>query len=657
MSIPALAGGVKSSPAQTSPSSVDKSLLLRLRRSESGARKSGPPMSLSPAFLDELRARTLLSAVISPSVKLIRAGREWKACCPFHNEKTPSFTINDEKGFYHCFGCGAHGDAIRFLTDAQGLPFMDAVKELAAKAGIEVPAPDPQARERAERTSTLTDVMASCQKWFAEQLAGIEGAEAREYLKNRGIDAAAVARFGIGLAPDGRNKLKTALSSLGEDKLVETGMLIKTDEGETYDRFRGRLMIPIRDARGRVIAFGGRILGTGEPKYLNSPDTPLFDKGRTLYNIDRASPASRQAKRLIVVEGYMDVIALDRAGVAEAVAPNGTAVTEHQLERMWRLDPAPILCFDGDSAGQKAAIRAASRALPFLAPERTLRFVELPAGQDPDDIVRNGGRDALESILSAPEPLVERLWRHELTAQPLTTPEARAGLRQRLIEHSQAIGDQALARLYRDEWLRRFQDEVNPPRQYQPQPFRRPFQPGQRGGKWQPPKPPAGTVARAIATGGLDRVMARSLVIGFAYFPEALEEHCEQFASLPIGEAPLARVRDRLVDAAVSGEMLDRETLATILRESGTAADLEKARRTGMMAFSFTRSDTAPDRAVRDLGIAIDALTADGEIGAALQAATERLKEGEEDAFEEQRRLHSQREEIKERLASLAGSD
>ena len=613
-------------------------------------------MTLSPAFLDELRARTLLSAVISPSVKLIRAGREWKACCPFHNEKTPSFTINDEKGFYHCFGCGAHGDAIRFLTDARGLPFMDAVKELAAKAGIEVPAPDPQARERAERTSTLTDVMASCQKWFAEQLAGIEGAEAREYLKKRGIGPATVTRFGIGLAPEGRNKLKAALSSLGEDKLVETGMLIKPDEGETYDRFRGRLMIPIRDARGRVIAFGGRILGAGEPKYLNSPDTPLFDKGRTLYNLDLASPATRSARRLIVVEGYMDVIALDRAGIAEAVAPNGTAVTEAQLERMWRLDPNPILCFDGDSAGQKAAIRAAARALPLLGPERTLRFVELPSGQDPDDVVRNGGRDAVEALLSTPEPLVDRLWRHELQAQPLTTPEARAGLRQRLIEHSQAIRDQALARLYRDEWLRRFQDEVNPPRQFQP--FqRRQFQPGQRGGRFQQFKPPAGPAAKAIAVTGVDRLMARALILGFANFPEALQEHCEQLASLPIGEAPLARIRDRLVDAAVSGEMLDRETLATILRDSGTAADLEKARRTGTMAFSFTRSDTAPDRAVRDLGTAIDALMADGEIGAALQAATERLKEGEEDAFEEQRRLHSQREEIKERLASLAGSD
>ena len=611
-------------------------------------------MSLSPAFLDELRARTLLSAVISPSVKLIRAGREWKACCPFHKEKTPSFTINDEKGFYHCFGCGAHGDAIRFLTDARGLPFMDAVKELASKAGLDVPAPDPQARERAERTSTLTDVMAACQKWFAEQLAGIDGAEAREYLKKRGIGPATVTRFGIGLAPEGRNKLKSALSSLGEDKLVETGMLINPDDGETYDRFRGRLMIPIRDARGRVIAFGGRILGQGEPKYLNSPDTPLFDKGRTLYNLDLASPATRSARRLIVVEGYMDVIALDRAGIAEAVAPNGTAVTEAQLERMWRLDSHPILCFDGDSAGQKAAIRAAMRALPLLGAERTLRFVELPAGQDPDDVVSNGGRDAVEALLSAPEPLVDRLWRHELQAQPLTTPEARAGFRQRLIEHSQAIADQALARLYREDWLRRFDDLVRPQREFA-RPVRREWK--KQGGRFVPPEKRPGDVMRRISAGGIGVEHARALVIGFAYYPEALEQHCEQLASLPIGEAPLARIRDRLVDAAVSGEMLDRETLATILRDSGTAADLEKARRTGTMAFSFTRSDTAPERAVRDLGTAIDALMADGEIGAALKAATERLKEGEEDAFEEQRQLHSQREEIKERLASLAGSD
>ena len=453
-------------------------------------------MSLSPQFLDELRARTLLSSIIAPSVKLVRAGREWKACCPFHQEKTPSFTINDDKGFYHCFGCGAHGDAIRFLTDARGLPFMDAVKELAGKAGLEVPAPDPIARDRAERTANLTDVMASCQRWFAEQLAGTGGAEAREYLKRRGIDANTVARFGIGLAPEGRTKLKTALSSsLGEDKLVETGMLIRADDGATYDRFRGRLMIPIRDARGRVIAFGGRILGQGEPKYLNSPDTPLFDKGRTLYNIDHAGPASRQAKRLIVVEGYMDVIALDRAGITEVVAPNGTAVTEHQLERMWRLDPHPILCFDGDSAGQKAAIRAALRAMPMIGPDRTLRFVALPAGQDPDDIVRAGGPSAIAELLASPEGLADRLWRAELDAQPLDTPEARAGLRKRLLDHAQTIADPTVRQLYRDEWMGRFNAQFRPQAVAQPRPFAPRDERSRAIGRGRRMHPPPGSAA------------------------------------------------------------------------------------------------------------------------------------------------------------------
>jgi len=617
-------------------------------------------MTLSPGWLDELRARTLLSSVIGPSVKLIRAGREWKACCPFHNEKTPSFTINDEKGFYHCFGCGAHGDAIRFLTDQRGLPFMDAVKELAAKAGMEVPAPDPQARERAERTASLTDVMAACQKWFAEQLQGIEGANAREYLKKRDIDSAQIARFGIGVAPEGRTRLKSALASLGEDKLIETGMLIQPEESgkESYDRFRGRLMIPIRDQRGRVIAFGGRIMGEGEPKYLNSPDTPLFDKGRTLYNVDRAGPASRQAKRLIVVEGYMDVIALDRAGIAEVVAPNGTAVTEAQLEKMWRLDPAPILCFDGDSAGKKAAIRAALRALPHIGPERTLRFVELPAGQDPDDLVRSGGREAVEALLAEPEPLDQRLWRHERDSAPLTTPEARAGLRQRLIDHSQAISDPELRRLYRDQWLARFEAEAG---QVRP-PYRRDFKPNGRRqsgrfGKWTPPEPPASDTARRIARAGIDSATARALILGFAQFPEALAAHCEQLAALPITDRSLAAVRDRLVDAALSAEKLDRQALATILQTAGLTARSKNPRQAGGIGFSFTRSETDPERAVRDLGVAIDALAAKEEIDAALADALERFRAGEDDAIEDQLRLHSAQREITERLAQLAGTE
>ena len=607
-------------------------------------------MTLSTTWLDELRARTVLSAVISPTVKLIRAGREWKACCPFHDEKTPSFTVNDDKGFYHCFGCGAHGDAISFLTDHRGLAFMDAVKELASKAGMEVPAPDPRARERAERTASLTDVMGEVAKWFAEQLQGIGGADARDYLKRRGIEQEAIQRFGFGLAPDSRNALKRALDKLGEDRLIETGMLIKPDDGgESYDRFRGRLMIPIRDARGRVIAFGGRILGEGEPKYLNSPDTALFDKGRTLYNIDRAGPASRTAKRLIVVEGYMDVIGLDCAGIAEVVAPNGTAVTEAQLGLMWRLDPSPVLCFDGDSAGRRAAIRAALRALPHIGPERTLRFVELPPGQDPDDVVKAGGRDAFEALLAKTEPLDERLWRHERDAAPLTTPEARAGLRQRLLDHASTIGDPELRRLYRDQWLNRFDALVRPQQQRSTQ-ARGSF----KAGRWTPPEPPVGDRARAIAANGIDAPTARALILGFAYFPEELPAHCEQLAHLPIADQRTAKMRDELVNSAFSGAALDQDMLATILGSSGAAGG--SAPRS--MGFSFTRRDSDPERARSDLAAAVEIIAASEEVEKALEDATERLKRDfTDEAYEEQQRLFEAQQGLRQRLASLAGTD
>ncbi len=595
----------------------------------------------------------MLSAVIAPSVKLIRAGREWKACCPFHNEKTPSFTVNDDKGFYHCFGCGAHGDAIRFLTDNRGMPFMDAVKELAAKAGLDVPAPDPKAKERSERAAGLTDVMGEVARWYSEQLNGLGGSQARDYLKGRGIGQAAIARFGLGVAPDSRTALKRALAHLGEDKLIETGMLIKPDEGESYDRFRGRLMIPIRDARGRVTAFGGRILGSGEPKYLNSPDTPLFDKGRTLYNIDLAGPASRASKRLIVVEGYMDVIALDGSGISEVVAPNGTAVTEAQLERMWRLDPSPIMCFDGDSAGKKAAVRAALRALPLIGPGRTLRFVELPAGEDPDDVVRNGGRGAFEALLEQAEPLDARLWRHELEVEPLNTPEAWAGLKERLIAHAAAIGHADLGRIYREDWLRRFYEHRRPEGSRSappPQQRRASF----KNGRMTLPVLPVDAQARAIASTGIDAPTARALMLGFANFPEELPAHCEQLASLPILDKGTARIRDELVNAAFSGAALDQTSIHTIL--GGDGATGGKGPRA--MGFSFTRRDSDPDRARSDLAAAVEIIAAAEEVERALEDATERLKRDfTDEALEEQQRLIQAQHGLRQRLASLAGTD
>ena len=615
-------------------------------------------MTLSPAFLDELRARTLLSAVVGRSVKLTKAGREFKACCPFHNEKTPSFYVNDDKGFYHCFGCSAHGDAIRFLTDARGLPFMDAVKELAEAAGIEVPAADPRAQAKAERANSLYDVTAAAQAWFEEQLGGLEGAAARAYLAKRGITDATRQRFGFGFAPDSRGKLKTALKEYGAEKLVEAGLLIQPDDAdrEPYDRFRGRLTFPIRDRRGRVIAFSARILGPGEPKYLNSPDTPLFDKGRTLFNIDRAAAASREAKRVIVVEGQMDVIALDQAGIAEAIAPLGTALTETQLGLLWRLSPTPILCFDGDAAGQKAAVRGALRALPHIAPGRSLSFVTMPAGQDPDDLIRSGGRAAIEALLESPEPLVDRLWNHEVAAEPLTTPEQRAGLKQRILDHVGTIGDPSVRDQYKSELMERFFQLTRPQRQWSPAPQRQ-WTPGSQRPRFAPPRP-VSSAAKGVAGGSLDLHWARRVLRGLLAFPDLIAGCAEEITSLDFTEPAARRLRDILLDAAMTHAALDQEALDTILAQTGAVSLMEQLQLRQGLKFSSTRRNADPERARRDLVLLVETLAARPGLDAALAAATGRLEEmGDEAAFEEQQRLRAARDEADRQLASLIESD
>ncbi|HTH29032.1 MAG TPA: DNA primase, partial [Sphingobium sp.] len=510
-------------------------------------------MSLSPQFLDELRARTTLSTLIGKSVKVIKAGREYKACCPFHNEKTPSFTINDEKGFYHCFGCGAHGDAIRWLTDQRGLAFMDAVKELADSAGLALPAPDPRAARKAEAARTLHDVMAAAQSWFVTKLDSIEGAEARAYLERRGIDAETRAAFGFGFAPDSRGGLKAALKDFGEDLLVEAGMLIRPEsKRETYDRFRGRLMIPIRDARGRVIAFGGRILGSGEPKYLNSPDTPLFDKGRTLYNLDQAAPGARKSGRMIVVEGYMDVVALAQAGITEVVAPLGTALTEHQIERLWSMVECPVLCFDGDAAGQKAADRAMLRALPLLRPDRSLDIVTLPMGIDPDDLIRKKGPDAFRVMLDTAQPLVERLWRHELAQGGTDTPERRAGLKQRLNDRVAVIENP----LVRKEYAKQLQDS-----------FFENFGWGWRKSEQNVVRRSIETTRQEIGDSRLgmadraDRMIYRAVLLGISRRPAVLYTHREKLDALNMPSRSFEHWRNVLVSASYDRPALEEDLI------------------------------------------------------------------------------------------------
>ena len=610
-------------------------------------------MSLTPQWLDELRARTTLSALIGRSIKVTKAGREYKACCPFHNEKTPSFTINDEKGFYHCFGCSAHGDAIRWMTDQRGLSFMDAVKELADAAGMQVPAADPKAAAKAERANTLYDVMTAAQDWFVAQFQGLEGAEARAYCERRGLKPETIKAFGIGFAPDSRGKLKEALKHFGDDKLVEAGLLISVEDKEPYDRFRGRLMIPIRNPRGRVIAFGGRILGAGEPKYLNSPDTPLFDKGRTLYNLDKASAASRASGRVIVVEGYMDAIALAQAGFGEAVAPLGTALTEQQITMLWRMVPKPLLCFDGDAAGQKAAFRAAQRALGGLKPGHSLEFVTLPEGQDPDDLVRSAGPRAFAELLDASEPLVERIWKIELAAEPVSTPEDRAGFKQRLGLHVANIADAEIRHHYADAFRERF--DALFARSFTPQ-----RQPTGKRGPWRPNAPPPLTAdARAIGNQGSD-ILVREILSALLRDPAQILRHQEALADFTPRDPGHARLLSTMLDSAMmaSGkETLDSAALLTILGDDlyNMAPALLQG---GGTAFGFNRPSSSGELAgaqsFRQLDEAIRLMKQRPELEAALQRATELASTDLTEAnYAEQQRLRQEKQEFDTRLAAL----
>ena len=401
-------------------------------------------MTFPPQFLDEIRARVPLEGAIGKRVRLVRRGRESIGLCPFHKEKTPSFTVNEEKGFFHCFGCGAHGDVIGFVMRDEGLSFPEAVERLAGDAGLALPARDPRAEAREKERHSLYGVVESAAAWFQAELAGPRGAAARRYLDARGVDEETRATFRLGFAPDSRTALRTKLEQDGvtQATMMEAGLVITPDDGGTpYDRFRGRIIFPICDRRGRIVAFGGRALGERQPKYLNSPETPLFAKGSLLYGYHLAAPTARKANRVIAVEGYMDVIALHQAGIAEAVAPLGTALTEQQLEAVWRLAEEPVLCFDGDEAGVRAAARVVDRALPQLNAKRSLRFATLPAGQDPDTMVRDRGRQAMAEIVDTAIPLSDQLWKMAVNGRTLDTPEVRARAHKRLQDQVARIPD------------------------------------------------------------------------------------------------------------------------------------------------------------------------------------------------------------------------
>ena len=423
-------------------------------------------MKFTRQFLDDIIARLPVSEVVGKRVKLKRAGREWKGLSPFQQEKSPSFTVNDQKGFYHDFSSGKHGNVFDFVMATEGVTFPEAVERLAAMAGLQLPVATPEAARREERRKTLYDVMELAAKFFADTLASRNGAKARGYLGDRAISPATQLQFRLGYATVERFALKEHLGAHGipVSDMVEAGLLVAGDDIPVpWDRFRDRVMFPITDIRGRVIAFGGRALEKDVPaKYLNSPETPLFHKGDNLYNHAPARTAAHNGSSLVVVEGYVDVIAMVTAGYGATVAPLGTALTENQLALLWKIADEPILCFDGDRAGQKAAYRAADLALPHLKPGKSLRFAPLPEGQDPDDLARSGGRGAIDEVMSAARGLAEVIWSREVEGQNFATPERRAALEVRIGELANTIQDEVMRRYYRQDLVERLRRAFAP---------------------------------------------------------------------------------------------------------------------------------------------------------------------------------------------------
>jgi DNA primase len=423
-------------------------------------------MRFPPTFLDEIRQRLPVSEVVGKRVKLKKQGREWRGLSPFNAEKTPSFYVNDQKGFYHCFSSGKHGDHFRFLMETEGVSFPEAVERLAAEAGLPMPRVTVEEVQRAEKAKSLHEVMELAAKFFQDQLQDRRGAKARGYLAGRALGAQTQIKFRIGYAPAERFALKEHLGAKGVsvDDMIAAGLLVHGEDIPVpYDRFRDRVMFPITDLRGRVVAFGGRAMEKDVPaKYLNSPETDLFHKGSLLYNAFTAREASHKAGRVIAVEGYVDVIAMVMAGIGETVAPLGTALTEGQLDLMWRMASEPILLFDGDKAGRRAAYRAVDIALPHLKPGRSLMFASLPEGQDPDDLIRASGREAMDAVLAQAQPLAAMLWQRETEQGVFGTPEKRAALEARMTEVIAVIGDENVRRHYRDDMFGRLSDLFRP---------------------------------------------------------------------------------------------------------------------------------------------------------------------------------------------------
>jgi DNA primase len=534
-------------------------------------------MALPPQFLDELRARTPLAPLIQRKTRLTKSGRNWKGCCPFHGEKTPSFYVYDDH--FHCFGCGAHGDAITFVMKAEGQGFPEAVERLAQEAGLEVPKPTPEAAARERAARDLYGVLEAAAQAFQRRLRLPEGAEGLAYLRRRGLSEETIARFGLGWSGGGRGAIAADLKTDGitPEQLAEAGLIREREGGEGYsDLYFNRVIFPIRDRRGRVVSFGGRILGDGQPKYVNGPETAVFSKRRNLYGVDMAREAAFRGAAVVAVEGYMDVIALHQAGFGGAVAPLGTALTPEQMEELWRLSPEPVLCFDGDGAGARAAARAAEAALPLLTTERSLRLATLPAGEDPDTLVSRRGNAGFQAVLDGARPLSEALYGLLTEGRPAATPEQKASLRNRLAEAANLIADKSLAAEYRRALLDRFFESTRPQK---PAFGGAPGRPGAR-------KVVAPRLRPAITPGRVRVAQARALMAITLRHPWLLPEVEEVFAGLDLGDAQLADCRACALRWLAGGHELDSiglmdqlardgwgELVSALLRDPGLPAE------------------------------------------------------------------------------------
>lgn len=539
-------------------------------------------MKFPPSILEEIKARLPVSAVAGRRVRLAKSGREWKGLSPFNAEKTPSFFVNDQKGSFFDFSSGKNGDIFKFVMETEGLSFPEAVEKLAAEAGVALPKVTVEAQAQEERRKGLHEVVELAARFFEAELAGERGAAARRYLSGRGLEGEARKAFRIGYGPPDRFTLRDHLAAKGVDAalMMEAGLLVHGEEiAVPYDRFRDRIMFPIHDGRGRVVAFGGRAMSAEvAAKYLNSPETPLFHKGSLLFNHHNARKAAHDTGQVVVVEGYVDVIAMSLAGFPQTVAPLGTALTEDQLGLLWRMADEPLICLDGDRAGRKAASRAIDLALPLLEPGKSLAFALLPDGQDPDDLARSGGRAAVAEVLAAARPLVDMLWTRELEAGPLDTPERRAAFERRLKEPLGQIRDETTRRHYRremDERLAQLFASAAPARAERGGSGRGRGSPGGRRG-WQAPPPWAVgplkassrlTGSRIIAGGRGEDAREAFILLALASHPALILRAVDEIADLSLDGPAAERFRQALLDAA-GEDGLDEAALAQRLGQS-----------------------------------------------------------------------------------------